>query len=76
MFCILSNTYPHRTTCALCRRLFTPRVGPELAALDTRELVCTPCAAEHEPELANLLQLARTAETYALDLAEAVGAAA
>lgn len=76
MLCIISNTYPHRTTCGLCHCLFTPHVGPELASIDTRELVCMPCGVEHETELANLVRLGRTAETYALDLAEAAGLAA
>lgn len=76
MFCILSNTYPHRTTCGVCHRLFQPSIGPELASIDTRELVCAECGGEAEPELVNLLKLARTAEAYAVDLVEAVGVAA
>lgn len=76
MFCIISNVYPHRTTCGVCHCLFQPAIGPELASIDTRELVCVSCAAEQEPELANLVRLARSAEAYACDLAEAVGVAA
>lgn len=76
MFCIISNQYPHRTTCGICHSLFQPAIGPELASIDTRELVCLGCGAESEPELVNLLKLARTAEQYAGDLAEAAGLAA
>ena len=76
MLCIISNTYEHRTTCGVCHLLFTPHLGPELASIDTKDLVCLGCGVEHEPELANLVRLGRLAETYALDLADAAGIAA
>lgn len=76
MLCILSNTDPRPLPCPLCRSLVYPAVGPQLASIVTQEPVCLECGAEHEPELANLLRLARTAEAYANDLAEAAGTGA
>jgi hypothetical protein len=73
MICILSNTDARPIPCPLCHCLVLPAVGPQLALLSTQEPVCMDCAAEHEPELANLLRLARSAETYANDLAAAAG---
>jgi hypothetical protein len=48
--------------CALCGQAMECTAGNQLRTVDTDAPVCPDCAGKHAPDLAALVQLARTAE--------------
>ena len=50
--------------CAICSKVIEADVGPQLFLAESRELICDECADTEAPELAALLRLAESAQSY------------
>ena len=50
--------------CAICSKAMEADVGPQLFLAENRELICVECGDTQAPELAALLRLAESAQSY------------
>jgi hypothetical protein len=50
--------------CAICSKAIDADVGPQLFLAESRELICCECGDAEAPELAALLRLAESAQSY------------
>lgn len=50
--------------CAICSRAVEADIGPQLFLAESQELICCECGVVEAPELAALLCLAESAQSY------------
>ena len=50
--------------CAICSKAVESAIGPQLFLAEYRELICDECGDAEAPELAALLRLAESAQSY------------
>lgn len=50
--------------CAICSKVMEADIGPQLFLAEHRELICYECGDDEAPELAALLRLAESSQSY------------
>ena len=61
---IMLNRRVADARCAICSKAIEAAIGPQLFLAENRELICYECGETEAPELAALLRLAESAQSY------------